>query len=468
MGMDSQAAGNQSGEGGRAAKTDEEVQHEKDKERFMDLLETHSVDLIVVAANSLEATKLKKCLNELAGESKSRRSARKEAYVIWGATEVPKLFSISHNSQRMHKNTQQMLKQAIALARFEQDPLCEFLNLWSPIIAENQALSLTLDHMQKWVNQSRLAEGLEEINVQVVNEVGVDLNLLADHEHMHALLQFVSGFGPRKAKKFIAKFKGMGKKLTTRGEIFKASLLQKEVYFSATAFLKIRIPREDLHSGVAVSADLLDQTRIHHESYRTTYQFAKDAIMTEDNGQEVDRQAQTNMLKEVIANPKKLSGLDLKQYYQNLEAQGQANFSKLVEKIITELTNPFKDPRRFRTPDQVNISNEKLFYLLIDEQKRTFKRGLIVTATVSKVLDSKVICRLDNGLSAIILSSNLISENTNKKLRDMIEQGHTIQGRIDSIKLDDPNSFEVTLDCKKSSLQDHRNYRKELAMSLGI
>jgi len=73
---------------------------------------------------------------------------------------------------------------------------------------------------------------------------------------------------------------------------------------------------------VAVSADLLDQTRIHHESYRTTYQFAKDAIMTEDNGQEVDRQAQTNMLKEVIANPKKLSGLDLKQYYQNLEAQG--------------------------------------------------------------------------------------------------------------------------------------------------
>ena len=71
---------------------------------------------------------------------------------------------------------------------------------------------------------------------------------------------------------------------------------------------------------------------------------------------------------------------------------------------------------------------------------------------MSKVLDSKVICRLDNGLSAIILSSNLISENTNKKLRDMIEQGHTIQGRIDSIKLDDPNSFEVTLDCKKSSL----------------
>jgi transcriptional accessory protein Tex/SPT6 len=33
-----------------------------------------------------------------------------------------------------------MLKQAISLARFEQDPLAEILNLWSPINAENQAL----------------------------------------------------------------------------------------------------------------------------------------------------------------------------------------------------------------------------------------------------------------------------------------------------------------------------------------
>jgi len=29
------------------------------------------------------------------------------------------------------------LKQTISLARFEQDPMVEILNLWSPIIAEN-------------------------------------------------------------------------------------------------------------------------------------------------------------------------------------------------------------------------------------------------------------------------------------------------------------------------------------------
>lgn len=65
--------------------------------------------------------------------------------------------------------------------------------------------------MQKLVNQARLAEGLEEVAVAVVNEVGVDINLVCQHEHMHCLLQFVSGFGPRKAKKFISRVKGQGK-----------------------------------------------------------------------------------------------------------------------------------------------------------------------------------------------------------------------------------------------------------------
>lgn len=116
-------------------KSEEEVQHEADKAKLIGLLEVHSVDLIVVAANSLEARNLKRTLEDIAVELKNKQPAQdedgrssrnvkaveiqKEAFVIWGSTEVPKLFSLSHNSQRMHKSTQQMLKQAISLARFE-------------------------------------------------------------------------------------------------------------------------------------------------------------------------------------------------------------------------------------------------------------------------------------------------------------------------------------------------------------
>lgn len=76
--------------------------------------------------------------------------------------------------------------------------------------------------------------------------------------------------------------------------------------------------------------------------------------------------------------------------------------------MIKEFTEPFKDPRTYRSQTNFIIKNERLLYLLIDESKRTFKNGIIVTATVNKVLDSKAICRLDNGLTAIIPATKIL------------------------------------------------------------
>jgi hypothetical protein len=69
--------------------------------------------------------------------------------VGWGRPEVPKLFSESHNSQKLLKGQPHSVKKVVSLARFEQDPMNEVLNLWSPIISENQALNLSLHHLQK-------------------------------------------------------------------------------------------------------------------------------------------------------------------------------------------------------------------------------------------------------------------------------------------------------------------------------
>ena len=56
-------------------KSEEELQHEKDKAKLIDLLEQHSVDLIVVAANSLEARNLKRTLEDIAVELKNKQPA---------------------------------------------------------------------------------------------------------------------------------------------------------------------------------------------------------------------------------------------------------------------------------------------------------------------------------------------------------------------------------------------------------
>jgi transcription elongation factor SPT6 len=66
------------------------------------------------------------------------------------------------------------------------------------------------------VNQVKLADALEEVNIQAVNDIGLDLNLVVDHEHMHSQLQFISGLGPRKSKNLIDRIKQLGSKLITR------------------------------------------------------------------------------------------------------------------------------------------------------------------------------------------------------------------------------------------------------------
>lgn len=68
---------------------------------------------------------------------------------------------------------------------------------------------------------------------------------------------------------------------------------------------------------------------------------------------------------------------------------------------------------------------------------------------------------------AVIHSTSILEENE-KTLKEILDFGHTIQGRIDKINYEDEKMFDVTLNCKKNDLQSHEYYKKDLALSLGI
>ena len=106
--------------------------------------------MIVVQADCLEARKLKSALSDIVKMFLSEaQDYKKDIQVIWGRPEVPKLFSDSNNSIKLLKGQVNNIKKVVSLARFEQDPMNEVLNLWSPIIKENQALNLQLHSLQK-------------------------------------------------------------------------------------------------------------------------------------------------------------------------------------------------------------------------------------------------------------------------------------------------------------------------------
>ena len=112
--------------------SEEEKEHERDKDKIIELMMKHAVDLVVVGANKLESRRIKDVLKDIAEKLKNygpdwnddepdaRRSKkrgrgeseerRREAIVIWGSLEIPKLFASSHQSQKLLKNCSPILK----------------------------------------------------------------------------------------------------------------------------------------------------------------------------------------------------------------------------------------------------------------------------------------------------------------------------------------------------------------------
>lgn len=130
-----------------------------------------------------------------------------------------------------------------------------------------------------------------------------------------------------------------------------------------------------------------------------------------------------------------------------------------IKMNFDDLSHPFKDFREdktlVRTIDEQRFSNKDLFYYLIDETERTFKSGMIVSATVSRVQNSKggnnqakIFCRLENGLDAFINQdcSDFTKDHNGEILIDV---GSIVTGRVDEIKFgENEERFSVMLNCK--------------------
>jgi len=150
----------------------------------------------------------------------------------------------------------------------------------------------------------------------------------------------------------------------------------------------------------------------------------------------------------------------------------------VVDHVVTELMHPFRDPREqtdiLRTPTNQDskFNNKELFYNLIDESERSFKEGMIVSATVFKVYDCKgdkparILCKLENGLDGNIGENDADFFNQGGQyLSDVIDVGSIVTGRIAQIKYGEgkngekfDDNFSVVLKCRQDDLKRHDQY----------
>ena len=121
-------------------------------------------------------------------------------------------------------------------------------------------------------------ERIEQFLITAVSSVGVSINQVIPHRHMHGLLQFVCGLGPRKAEELLRALAarashGDSSMVESRAALRK--LMTAKVFENCCAFLRIQILTDQ---GFTTDiAEPLDSTRIHPSSYDISWKLAQHA-----------------------------------------------------------------------------------------------------------------------------------------------------------------------------------------------
>ncbi|WP_462421569.1 Tex family protein [Salinicoccus sp. Marseille-QA3877] len=226
-------------------------------------------------------------------------------------------------------------RSAVSIARRVQDPLSELVKI--------DPKSIGVGQYQHDVNQKYLTDSLNFVVETSVNQVGVNVNTASV-----TLLEHVAGLSPSISKN-IVNYRVENGEFKTRKEIEKVPRLGKKTYEQCIGFL--RIPEGN---------ELLDQTPIHPEQYKTTNEFLKQLGINKD-------QIGSEDIKE------KLDGIDIKEYAEKLSV-GVPTLRDIVE----SLKSPTRDIR-----DDYETPMLKSNVLKMED----LKQGMKLSGTVRNVTD---------------------------------------------------------------------------------
>lgn len=139
---------------------------------------------------------------------------------------------------------------SVSIGRRLMDPLAELVKI--------DPKSIGVGQYQHDVNQKMLQQSLGDVVVSCVNNVGVEVNTAS-----RQLLSFVSGVGDSLAKN-IVEYRAKNGPFPTRESLKKVPRFGEKAFEQAAGFLRIRD-----------SANPLDRSAVHPESYEIVYRMAE-------------------------------------------------------------------------------------------------------------------------------------------------------------------------------------------------
>ncbi len=292
------------------------------------------------------------------------------------------------------------LRSAVSIARRLQDPLAELVKIDPKAIGVGQ--------YQHDMPQARLDETLSGVVEDCVNAVGVDLNTASP-----SLLARVSGLSGKTAKNIVSYREANGM-FHSRETLKKVSGIGPKAFEQCAGFL--RVPE---------SANVLDNTGVHPESYEATEKLLKLCGRSLDDvaaGEAGDLAARLKLVGEEKVS--RAIGVGL----------------PTVHDIVKELAKPGRDPRDELPPTMLRTDVLKM---------EDLKPGMIMRGTVRNVVDFG--CFVDIGVHQDGLVH--ISEIADRFIRhpsEAVKVGDVVDTCVLSV---DPAKKRISLSIRKAKKQ---------------
>ncbi|KAH9626578.1 hypothetical protein KSS87_000655, partial [Heliosperma pusillum] len=421
-----------------------------DQQNLLRFMTEHQPEVVVLGATNFTCTRLKENIYEIVFKM-VEENPRDMGHdmdglsVFYGDESLPRVYENSHTSSEQIPSQQGIVKRAVALGRYIQNPLAMVAALCG---TEKEILSWKLSPLESFLNADEKYEMVEQIMVDVTNQVGLDLNLASNHEWLLAPLKFISGLGPRKAASLHRSLLRAGA-IVTRKDLLTSHGLGRKVFISAAGFLRIR------RSGLAVSAnqfvDILDDTRIHPESYALAQAMTKDiykAIAGDDNLED-DDDAFEMTVENLRDRPSALGSFSVDEYAKDSDCMSKI---ETLHDIKREMIQGFQD---WRKPYE-ELSQDDEFHLISGENDDSLGEGRIVKATVRRVQAQRAICSIELGLSGMLTREDYSDDCRDSDLTEKLHEGDVLTCKIKSILKD---RYQVFLTCRE---QDMRKKQQNL------
>lgn len=380
---------NEYGEAGKFFKIDDSPLRNSDKfvEAFVEKVRELKPDVIGINGYNARTKKLYNIIHDAMEKNDVRVPYSRDAdylkyangeppivEVVFVPDDIARRYETSERGVQEFPNVSPLYRYCVALGRYLQGPLLEYVNLG------DEVSSVLFHRHQHLLGQTLLLQAIRTVLVDIVNLVGVDINRAIREPYYGASLQYVAGLGPRKASglvRAIANKRSLG--LVSRLQLVTLQLTPKRVFMNCASFLKIV---EDTNGRYVEEMVVLDETRIHPEDYGLATKMAADALeLDEEDIDDMERGESVIRRLDEGRNMEKLDDLILEDYALELQKNRGKRKRATLHMIKEELQSHYDE---LRASFHIMTLRE-VFTLLTGETEDTFFPGVVCTVVLKRV-----------------------------------------------------------------------------------